>query len=161
LNLAFHLLYFIIVWLWNGAHELIVVRWGDGQTQAKRTVSTFDTRELCLSEPPFFSEVLVRKTKELGDWTVELCSQSLGHCVNEHCLSHDATVRKEIWLVGRHQYNSFVIHAKRELSIAMKRGDVFGERLALVQHRAIRVDGVTCNNSCQLLQVPTLVSFHD
>src|SRR5208337_877471 len=108
--------------------------------QAERTVSTSYTRELCLSEPPFVSEVLVRKTKELGDGTVELVSQLLGHSVNEHCLSHDATVREEIWLVGRHQYNSFVVHAKRDVGIVMKRGDVFGERLALVQHLAIRVN---------------------
>ncbi len=161
MNLAFYLLYFVIVWLWHGAHDLIVVRWCDRQTQAERTVSTSDTRELCLSEPPFFSKVLIRKTKELGDGTVDYVSQLLGHRVNEHCLSHDATVRKEIWLVGRHQYNSFVIRAKRDLSIIMKRGDMFGERLALVQHLVIRVDGVTCNNFCQLLQVRTLISFHE
>jgi hypothetical protein len=129
--------------------------------QAERTVSTSDTRELCLSEPPFFSEVLVRKTKELGDWTVELVSQSFGHCVNEHYLSHDATVREKIWLVGRHQQNSFVVYAKRDVGIVMKRSDVFSERLASAQHLAIRVNGVTCNNSCQLLQVSTLISFHE
>jgi hypothetical protein len=104
---------------------------------------------------------LVRKTKELGDGTVELVSQFLGHRVNEHCLSHDATVREEIWLVGRHQYNSFVVHAKRDVGIVMKRSDVFSERLAPAEHLAIRVNGVTCNNSCQLLQVPTLISFHE
>jgi hypothetical protein len=104
---------------------------------------------------------LVRKTKELGDGTVELVSQFLGHRVNEHCLSHDAAVREEIWLVGRHQYNSFVVYAKRDVGIVMKRGDVFSERLAPVQHLAIRVNGVICNNSCQLLQVPTLISFHE
>jgi hypothetical protein len=104
---------------------------------------------------------LVRKTKELGDGTVELVSQFLGHRVNEHCLSHDATVREEIWLVGRHQYNSFVVHAKRDVGIVVKRGDVFAKRLASAQHLGIRVNGVTCNNSCQLLQVPTLISFHE
>ena len=110
--------------------SLLLYSLGDRQMQAKRTVSTSYTRELCLSEPPFVSEVLVRKTKELGDGTVELVSQFLGHRVNEHCLSHDATVREEIWLVGGHQYNSFVVHAKRDVGIVVKRGDVFAKRLA-------------------------------
>jgi hypothetical protein len=129
--------------------------------EGERAVSVSDAGELRFSEPSLISEVLVGKTKELNHRAVKSLAQLLGHRVDEHRLAHDPTVGKEVWLMGRHHHNSFIICLKRDPRIVMKRSDVFRKCFAFASHRIVRVNSVTNNNSRQFLQIRALIPSHE